>query len=743
MRTHSVFFALLACCVLHSSPTANADEYDWLNWRGPQGNGHSRELGLVDEFDPDNKVNLLWQRTDVGTRSTPIVMNGKLYTLARANAGTVQDCERVVCLDAASGKTLWENKFNVYLSDVPAERVGWSCVVGDPETNSVYALGVCGYFQCLDADTGKTKWSHSMHEEYGLLSTYGGRTNVPIIVDDQVIISAVVIGWGEMAVPAHRFISFDKRTGQVVWFNGTHLSPYDTTYSTPALTVLNGQDAMVFGSGDGAVWAFQPRTGVPIWEFAFSRRGLNVSPLVVNDVVYTGHSEENTDGRTMGSLVAIDGDSKGNITTQGLIWQLKEVMVGKSSPFIVNNRLYAIDDKAGLWIFDPKTGKQLFSKRARANMKLGTVMRSTPLIADGKIYACTANGRWWILRPSNKAPGVEVVQRQLRLEGESYGSPIVSRGRIYLPTTTCLYCIGKQGQTPKLGPAPKQPQAKQGDKEPAHVQVVPAEALLAPGESQQFKVLLYNGEGQLLGESEADFAVDKHGQITSDGKFTAAADASHHAAYVTAKVGDLTGRARVRIVGGLPWKFDFSDGRVPITWVGMRNRHLVLDSELLQALNKQDKIAHQLYLYCMKGFIDSGKGRLLYDDKLPRVPWTSFIRYMDLDGTFSSLDELKKKLDPSLQRLVEEKVLAGFTWAPEGASPMSLAVERGPRKIDENAVMVKLERIPVPGGFTKLGTRSQGWMGFDNMSDYTIQADMMGTETDGKMPDMGLTAQRV
>ena len=94
-------------------------------------------------------------------------MHGKLYTLARSEPGTPKEGEKVICADAATGKLLWENKFNVYLSDVPNTRVGWSCCVGDPTTGRVYALGVCGYFQCLDGETGKTLWSHSLSEEYG------------------------------------------------------------------------------------------------------------------------------------------------------------------------------------------------------------------------------------------------------------------------------------------------------------------------------------------------------------------------------------------------------------------------------------------------------------------------------------------------------------------------------------------------------------------------------------------------
>ncbi len=178
----------------------------------------------------------------------------------------------MVCVDAATGTTLWENRFNVWLSDVPDTRVGWSSVVGDPATGNVYALGVCGYFQCLSGETGKTLWSVPMHEFFGMLTTYGGRTNFPVICDDVVIVGGVMTNWGDMAKPAHRLVAFDKRTGEIVWFNGTTIGPYDTNYSSPAVTVMGGQRALVFGSGDGKVWAFQPRTGRPIWSYEISRR---------------------------------------------------------------------------------------------------------------------------------------------------------------------------------------------------------------------------------------------------------------------------------------------------------------------------------------------------------------------------------------------------------------------------------------------------------------------------------------
>lgn len=559
----TITIALMTTSIVHADPSM-----DWPNWRGPERNGVSREVGLVDSWSPEGE-NLLWARKDLGTISTPIVMNGKLYVLARADEGTPIEGERVVCVDAVTGKTIWENKFNVFLSDVPAERVGWSSVVGDPETGKVYALGVCDLFQCLDGETGKTLWSRSLSEEFGMLNTYGGRTNVPILFEDLAIISGVVIGWGEQARPTHRFLAFNKETGELVWYNGTTPLPDDTTYSTPTLAVIDGQQAMVFGSGDGDVWAMQPRTGQTIWNYKLSRRGLNVTPLVVGDTVYTGQSEENIDDNTMGALVAIDGTKTGDVTKTGELWRVKERMVGKSSPIMVDGKLIAVDDSGGLMVVDPQTGDVL------GKQKLDTVMRGSPLYADGKIYVCTHNGRWYILKLNGNK--IEIVHR-LRLRSTACnGSPIVSHGRIYLPTTSALYCIGKEGQEPKTTGIPPQPEeAPVGDNTaPAHVQLIPAEVVVKPGEQLKYKVKLYNSKGQLLENTgDVQFSVDAFAQISSDGTLTVDEEARHVACNVTAKVGEATGSARVRIIPDLPWKFDFADGQIPITWVGARYRHV-------------------------------------------------------------------------------------------------------------------------------------------------------------------------
>ncbi len=564
---------------------ADIDPLDWPSWRGPEYNSISRETGLPDTINPlgkpgsDDGSNLLWKRNDLGGRSTPIVLRGKLYTILRADPGTPKEGERVVCVNAATGETIWESRHNVWSSEVPDTRVGWSAMVGDPETGRVYALGACGLFECFEGDTGKIVFSVPLHERLGLLSTYGGRTNYPIIVDDLVILGSVVIGWGDMAVPSHRFIGMNKGTGQINWFVSTRLRPPDTIYSAPTIGIVNGQKLLFAGSGDGSVYALQPRTGKIVWEYQLSRRGLNLSPTYENGVVYMGHEEENKTGTARGAIVAIKADGSGDITKTNELWKIEGLLVGKSPVLKIGDLLYA-NDPSKMFVIDAKSGKEL-TRGAR----LGTINFAAPLYADGKIYHMEQNARWYILTPDEK-DGVVGHERKAAKKtngefprgDECLASPVVSHGRLYLLTTGGLYCFEdtkkQHGSTPRPEPEVEAPVS--ADQTPAQVQVVPCEVLLKPGEKQQLTVKLFNSKGQFLKESPAKFEVSGFGAVSDSGEFTAAADAGHTAAIVTAKVGDLTGRSRIRIVPPLPWKFDFEGlTDAPISWVGARYRHVL------------------------------------------------------------------------------------------------------------------------------------------------------------------------
>lgn len=82
---------------------------DWTDWRGPQQNRHTTEKQLVTSFDPDSGENILWSHDGAGGISTPVIMNGRLYTLVRHEPGTSEEAEKSFALmqrqEKHSGRT--------------------------------------------------------------------------------------------------------------------------------------------------------------------------------------------------------------------------------------------------------------------------------------------------------------------------------------------------------------------------------------------------------------------------------------------------------------------------------------------------------------------------------------------------------------------------------------------------------------------------------------------------------------
>lgn len=744
MRTTLLSVVATVCFVLVLAGPATAD---WPYWLGPNFTGVSGEKNLPDQWNPQGGEgsNVLWAR-EVSVRSTPTVMNGRMYILTNSYPEDEKKAgEKVVCLNAETGETHWEYEFNVYLSDVPIERVGWSSVVCDPESGNVYALGVCGYFCCLNGETGDLVWDRSLHEEFGVLSTYGGRTNHPIIHENHVLISGVVIGWGEMAKPAHRFLCFDKTNGVPVWFRGTRLLPEDTTYSAPVIAAIDGELQMIFGSGDGGIYSFQPRTGKMLWKYMVSGRGINTAPLVVGNRVYCGHGEENLDTTEMGAIYCIDATQRGDITKSGEIWRKTGYFVGRSSPIMIEGRLYFADDRAKLHCLNPDNGEALGKP-----VPMGTMMRSSLLYADGKIFANETNGRGYILTPTETGADISYRYRFQRGE-EAHGSPIAVNGRVYIPTTGNLYCIGLPDAERVSEPLPELPQETfdPNDNEPTQVIVAPVESLLYPGDRQPMQVRLYNTKGQFVRMAQADEIEWSHtgpGAIDADGRYSIGADHAEQAALiVTAKVGELTGEARIRVVPELPWSFDFSDGKIPETWVGASYRHVPLDFDLLMKLKADDQMTSDLYIYFMTEFTNFAPMRE-FDDSTPQQRWTALLDFIDLANSEHrprTIEDGQAKLGAALQRLIDEKVLATAEWSnwerktADGTVTLfpKLTITQGERKIDGNGVMCKITTIPK-------GTRSQGWMGHPDFHNYTVQTDVYAFSRKGKLPDIGVIAQR-
>ncbi|CAN5529072.1 PQQ-binding-like beta-propeller repeat protein [soil metagenome] len=545
---------------------------DWAEWRGPARDGVSLEKNLPIRWSPLGE-NLAW-KAPYGGRSAPIVMGDRIFIQNSVGKGeTLQ--ERVVALNADTGKLLWEHRFNVYLSDVPPHRLGWASPVGDPGTGNVYVFGGGGTLMGLNRD-GKLLWERSLGEDFGLLTTHGGRTVSPIIDSDLVIVSGVTFQWGQHGRGAHRFMAFDKKTGETIWISAPGGRPYDTTYAPPIIANVNGTRLLIQGASDGVTHAIKPQTGEPVWKYEISKRGLNTGVVVHGTTAILTHSEENLDSSEMGMMVAVDAASKGEIKKEQTKWRIYGWQGGFSSPVLDGDRLYHVDNGANLAAFDVASGKQLWLQN------LGTIQKASPVLADGKLYLGTENGKFFIVKPS--ATGAEILdQDQLGTEAlpeAIIASVAVSNGRVYLISDSTLYAIGKTSNPATRKPPPMVPPSD-ANRAASHVQVVPTELILKPGDKVNFRVRLFDDKGSFIREeSAASWTLDNLKGTVADGQFIAATDAIVQTGLVKAAVVGITGSARVRVFPALPWSENFDAlavNTIPAQWVNTLLKFTVRD----------------------------------------------------------------------------------------------------------------------------------------------------------------------
>lgn len=561
--------------VLAAGPSRTAAAADWPGWRGPLRNGVSEETGLVTRWSRAGE-NLLW-KADLTARATPVVFDGRACTSGRGGAGPTRH-ELVACFDAGIGRQLWVRRFPVYNTTVPFTRVGWAALGADPETGYVFAQNVDGHLVALDR-AGKTVWEHRLGEEYGRGSGYGGRTLIPLVDEDRVVVGVVGAGWGDIGPPRQRYMAFDKRTGAVRWVSTPAQGPFDdaNNQASPTVAVIGGRRLVIGGGADGWLYAMDARTGAPVWRYQLSVRGLNSPPVVVGDVVYAAQSEEHPDGGPMGSVAAIDGRGAGDVTKTAQVWRTTGLTVGFAAPTVAQGRVYVIDNAANLHALDQKTGRLLWTHN------LGTVGRAAPTFADGRLYLTEQNGKVLVVEAGPTGARTVHEQTITMPEGrpaEVWGGVAVAYGRLYFTTEEGLYCVGRKGApfeaTPSAPPTEPAAAAPAGARA-SRLLVVPGEVIASVSQPIAFEAWSFDDQGRFVRKEKASWSVEGlSAAIDGEGRLTASGPGST-AGKVKATVGELTASTQVRLFSSLPWTFDFEQGAVPRNWIGAGPRFKVTD----------------------------------------------------------------------------------------------------------------------------------------------------------------------
>jgi outer membrane protein assembly factor BamB len=458
------------------------------------------------------------------------------------------------------------------MSDVPQDRVAWASPAVDTATGNIYMFTVAAELLAFSPD-GKVLWERSLPEEYGAITTHGGRTTSPIIDGDKVILNTLIQNWGpDLGRPGNRYFAFDKATGKTIWVSSPQARHYDTNYSAPIVATVNGQRLLMVGGTDGVFHALQVNTGKPVWNLEVSKRAILNSVLFRDNILYFSHGEENIDTTEMGMVAAMDATGSGSLKGSVIKWATRGFLPTYASPVMDRERLYSVDNSAILGAFSLADGKLLWTKT------LGTIQKGSPILADGKLYIGTENGKFYIIRPT--ATGATVLDEDVIGSATNpepiIATPAISGGRIYVVTYPSItevkgaaghvYAIGGKRVTGSKSAPPAPPALSTNPV--AQVQVLPHESILDPGGKQAFTLKLFDAQGNFIRAEPAtgaQWAVEGlQGSVGADGTYVAPAAGS--AGFVKATVGGVSGQARVRVIPPLPWTYTFDTDKGPMPW---------------------------------------------------------------------------------------------------------------------------------------------------------------------------------
>ncbi|HKD37020.1 MAG TPA: PQQ-binding-like beta-propeller repeat protein [Pirellulales bacterium] len=317
---------------------------DWPQWRGPNRDGVWHESGIVKKF-ADKQLQPLW-RAPVGPGySGPTVADGRVYVTDRLER---KKGERIVCLDAKTGDTLWtrpyERRYSIGYDDGPRAAV-------TIDSGRAYALGAMGDLHCLDAAKGDVLWKKDLLAEYKIRMPIWGITAAPIVEGNLLIVE---VG-GEGAC----IVAFDKVTGEERW------KAFDdrTGYAAPIVIEQAGRRVLICWTGDN-IAALDPANGELLWKIPFrpTQMVLNVATPVLHDdrlfftAFYDGSLMARLDRDKLSAEVVWRRRGKSERNTDAL----QSII---STPYFDGESVYGVDSYGELRCLDAKTGERIWESR--------------------------------------------------------------------------------------------------------------------------------------------------------------------------------------------------------------------------------------------------------------------------------------------------------------------------------------------------------------------------------------------
>ncbi|MEM7312608.1 MAG: PQQ-binding-like beta-propeller repeat protein [Planctomycetota bacterium] len=393
---------------------ASAEVASWPEFRGPTGDG--KAAGNIPLVIDDSVVK--W-KVDIHGKgwSSPVVWDDQIWLTTATEDGKQMF---VVCVDRQSGKIVHDkllisseepdfcHPMNSYATPTPVI-----------ENGRVYVhFGSYGTF-CLNTKTADTIWKRDDLP----CNHHRGPASSPILHEGNLFVA--YDGFDQQYV-----VALDKQNGTTIWKQkrdidyGTDNGDLKKAYCTASIINVNGQQQLVYPSAIATI-AYNPNNGDSLWRVYHKGMNASARPLYASGLVFI------TNG--MGSMVAVDPNGSGDLTSTQIAWSSRKGVAKKSSQLAIDGLLYMISDDGIASCRDCKSGKVIWLERLKGSFA------ASPIYASGRIYLFDRDGKITVIKPGRK---FELLS-QSKLGDGFMASPAVVENEVILRSKTRLYCVAQ------------------------------------------------------------------------------------------------------------------------------------------------------------------------------------------------------------------------------------------------------------------------------------------------------------
>ena len=369
---------------------------DWPQWRGANRDGKVSGFEVPKTW--PSELTPQWKVTVGLGDASPVLADGKVYSFTR-----LADSEVIICLDVATGKELWQNKYAAVAITGPAssQHPGPRSTPAIGE-GRIVTLGIGGVLSCLDAKTGNMIWRN---EEF-TKDLPGFFTSLsPLIVQGMCVVH---LGGKEVG----QIIAFDLKTGKQKWQTVSD----GPSYASPSIMTVKGKKQIVELTAKNLI-GVDPENGKLLWQFPVpveNRFYNSASPVIDGQtVIITGQGQ---------GTKAVKIQKQGDTFVAQEVWKNAELGTKWNTPVLKDGFLYGLSDGRKLFCMNVSTGQTAWIDTKLHN-DFGTIVD-----AGSVLIALPQTSNLVVYKPDEKAY-TEIATIKVA-ETPTYSYPILSNSRI-------------------------------------------------------------------------------------------------------------------------------------------------------------------------------------------------------------------------------------------------------------------------------------------------------------------------